>query len=279
MGMKRILNYPGSKWNMAKWIIDHMPKHEVYLEPFFGSGAVFFNKERAKIETINDIDSRIVNLFQVIRDEPEALCRAIEFTLLSREEHQSSFVDEGDSIERARRFLVRCWQSIGAKTSDRTGWRSSIDPKGAKYQEWSTLSQRISPITERLKNTQIEHQSACDLIQRYNRENVLIYVDPPYPLQTRSKRHYAHEMTTQDHQDLLEVLCDHNGPVIVSSYDNAQYNSVLQGWHKEALVVTAERGTKKKETIYINPAAATYTNQLNLFDDEMQVDPGAKYGI
>lgn len=40
--MKRILNYPGSKWSMAKWIIDHMPRHEVYLEPYFGSGAVFF---------------------------------------------------------------------------------------------------------------------------------------------------------------------------------------------------------------------------------------------
>lgn len=239
----------------------------------------FFYKERAKIETINDIDSRIVNLFQIIRDNPEALCRAIDFTLLSREEHQLSFIDEGDSVERARRFLVRCWQSIGAKTADRTGWRSSIDPKGSKYQEWSTLSQRISPITEQLKNAQIEHQPACDVIQRYNRDNVLIYADPPYPLETRTKRHYANEMSTQDHQDLLEVLCDHNGPVIVSSYDNALYNRMLKGWQKESLVVTAERGAKKRETIYINPAAATYTNQLTLFDDEMQLERGIRQKI
>ncbi|MBC2373681.1 DNA adenine methylase [Listeria booriae] len=267
MGMKRILNYPGSKWSMAKWIIDHMPKHEVYLEPYFGSGAVFFNKDTARIETINDIDSRIVNLFQVIRDQPEALCYAIEYTPLSREEHQLSFIDEGDSVERARRFLVRCWQSIGAKTSDRTGWRSSIDPKGAKYQEWSSLTQRIKPITERLKSAQIEHQPACDLIQRYNRDNVLIYADPPYPLETRSKRHYANEMGTQEHMELLEVLRDHKGPALVSSYDNELYNDMLQGWYKESIVVTAQRGAKKTETIYINPAAAMYTGQLNLFDE------------
>ncbi|MBC2266160.1 DNA adenine methylase [Listeria booriae] len=269
--MKRILNYPGSKWNMASWIIDHMPKHDVYLEPFFGSGAVFFNKERAKIETINDIDSRIVNLFQVIRDNPEALSNAIEYTLLSREEHQLSFADEGDSVERARRFLVRCWQSIGAKTSDKTGWRSSINPSGSKNKEWSSLTDRIWPITNRLRNTQIENQPACELIQRYNRENVLIYVDPPYPLESRSKRHYAFEMSLEDHYDLLNVLCKHEGPVILSSYDNELYNEQLTNWRKETLVVTAERGVKKLETLYINPTAATYTNQINLFEKELEI--------
>ncbi|MBC1376812.1 DNA adenine methylase, partial [Listeria sp. FSL L7-1699] len=130
--MKRILNYPGSKWNIASWIIENMPDHEVYLEPYFGSGAVFFNKHASKIETINDIDSRVVNLFQVIRDRTEELCQAVEFTPLSREEQQKSFFDDGDDVERARRFLVRCWQSIGAKTSDRTGWRSSISKRGVK---------------------------------------------------------------------------------------------------------------------------------------------------
>ncbi|WP_370635630.1 DNA adenine methylase [Lysinibacillus sp. CD3-6] len=52
-----------------------MPKHEVYLEPFFGSGAVLFNKPAARIETINDLDGNIVNLFKVIRDQPEKLAQ------------------------------------------------------------------------------------------------------------------------------------------------------------------------------------------------------------
>lgn len=42
--MKPILRYPGSKWNIADWIISHMSAHTTYLEPFFGSGAIFFNK-------------------------------------------------------------------------------------------------------------------------------------------------------------------------------------------------------------------------------------------
>lgn len=65
--MKRILNYPGSKWTLAAKIIEIMPPHKTYIEPFFGSGAVYFNKPSVQVETINDIDSRVVNFFKVCR--------------------------------------------------------------------------------------------------------------------------------------------------------------------------------------------------------------------
>ena len=61
--MKAVVKYPGSKWGPAKWIISHFPDHHSYLEPYFGSGAVLFNKQRSHIETVNDLDGRIVNLF------------------------------------------------------------------------------------------------------------------------------------------------------------------------------------------------------------------------
>lgn len=42
--MKPILKYPGAKWKISDWIIQNLPPHESYLEPFFGSGAVFLTK-------------------------------------------------------------------------------------------------------------------------------------------------------------------------------------------------------------------------------------------
>lgn len=89
--MKRVLNYVGSKWNLARWIVNQMPEHEVYLEPFFGSGAVLFNKPPARIETINDLDGNIVSLFKVIRDQPEQLALQIQLTPYSRQEYIESF--------------------------------------------------------------------------------------------------------------------------------------------------------------------------------------------
>lgn len=69
-----LLNYPGAKWGMAQEIVQIMPPHRSYLEPFAGSLAVLFNKPRSAIETVNDIDGDIVNFFRVLRAE-RAACR------------------------------------------------------------------------------------------------------------------------------------------------------------------------------------------------------------
>lgn len=71
--MNPILKYPGAKWRLASFIIEHMPEHESYVEPYFGSGAVFFNKAPARIETINDIDGNVVQFFKTCRDFPDEL--------------------------------------------------------------------------------------------------------------------------------------------------------------------------------------------------------------
>lgn len=75
--MKAIAKYPGSKWSLSEWIIRFFPEHHSYLEPFFGSGAVLLNKPRSHIETVNDLDQNVVNLFKWIRDDPEKLAHAI----------------------------------------------------------------------------------------------------------------------------------------------------------------------------------------------------------
>lgn len=115
MGPQRtVIKYPGAKWNIAQWIISVMPHHKSYLEPFFGSGAVFFNKPPSRIETINDLDGEIVNLFEVIRNHSEELEWAVALTPYSREEYNSAWTafrneSSGTAVERARRTLVRYW--------------------------------------------------------------------------------------------------------------------------------------------------------------------------
>ena len=86
--MRSVLKYPGSKWRIAKWIVSMIPEHHSYLEPYFGSGAVFFTKPKSKIETINDLDNNVVNLFDIIRSNPEPLIKAVEATPYSRTEYE-----------------------------------------------------------------------------------------------------------------------------------------------------------------------------------------------
>lgn len=270
MTAPRILHYPGSKWSLAEWIINHMPPHQTYLEPFFGSGAVFFNKAPSSLETINDLDGDVINLFKVIRDHPEELARLVYWTPYSRQEYYASYDAEGaDELERARRFLVRCWMARGGKTSDRTGWKHNIDveksPNNRMPDQWSAVPDRIMAVTDRLKSVQIENQPALQLIERYKVPSVLIYADPPYLLATRSKRLYRNEMRDEDHVDLLDALDSHPGPVLLSGYDHPVYNERLKHWHREERKALAEAGRIRTEVLWINPVAAANQRQLTLF--------------
>ncbi|ALP38002.1 DNA methyltransferase [Paenibacillus sp. IHB B 3084] len=266
MKAPRILHYPGSKWSMADWIISHMPPHTTYLEPFFGSGAVLFNKTRSTLETVNDLDGEVSNLFRIIRDEPELLARLIRWTPYAREEYYRGYETEGDDVERARRFLVRCWMARGGKTSDRTGWRHIIDLKAPHpAKDWQLLPDKIITVTDRLRGVQIENQPAVKLMQRYQRPEVLIYADPPYLLSTRSKRMYKNEMTEEDHEELLDVLEAHPGPVILSGYEHPLYDERLQHWRRESKMVKAEAGRIRTEILWINPMASGLVGQMTLF--------------
>jgi DNA adenine methylase len=131
---------------------------------------------------------------------------------------------------------------------------------------WNELPGKIAEIAERLKNVQLEQQPAIQLIQRYKRPDVLIYADPPYPLETRSGRMYKHEMTDADHAELLDVLDEHPGPVLLSGYANELYDTRLRHWHREERKALAEAGRIRTEVLWINPIAAEHCGrQLTLF--------------
>ena len=270
--MKSVLKYPGAKWNLAQWIISHMPPHTTYLEPFFGSGAVFFNKPPSKVETINDLDSNVVNLFRVIREKPQELAALVEMTPWARDEYYASYEKTGDKLEDARRFLVRCWQSFGqVTTNSRGGWRHSGTDKFNRALELRKIPNAILEVAERLKTVQIENKSAIELIKKYAAEHVLIYADPPYLWETRTfKQHgrktYTHEMTDADHTELLDILDKHPGPALLSGYACSLYDNRLLHWTRRTTKAQAEKGQMREEVLWINPVAAKTTGQLTMFD-------------
>jgi DNA adenine methylase len=273
--MHPILKYPGAKWRLAQWIISHFPPHESYLEPFLGSGAVFFNKPKARIETVNDMDGEVVNFFRICRSRPDELAVVLRLTPWSREERSAAFDQDptGDEIERARRFAVRCWQTFGAGIHKSNGWRhttakdSDGGPDNPKL--WARLPQCIREASIRLLEAQIENCLAIEAIKRHNGERVLIYADPPYLHNTRTAntKSYRYEMTDADHEELLQALLEHKGMAVISGYDNDLYNGTLRGWHKETINTIAELAAKRTECLWVNPLAYyNKSNQLSIDD-------------
>ena len=235
-----------------------MPKHRSYLEPFFGSGGVLFNKPPAWLETINDLDGEVVNFFRVCRSKPDELANSLALTPWSREERNAAYTPAEDELEQARKFAVKCWQTIWAFPDKARGWRyttgQNLNSGPKNVSQWAKLPDRIRAAAERLLEVQIENRPALDVIRRFNGAEVLIYADPLYIRKTRTAcgNLYTYEMTDADHTELLTALLDHQGMVMLSGYDNELYNDMLSGWRKETRTTQAERGAKRVECLWMN---------------------------
>lgn len=254
--VKAIMKYPGSKWSMSDWIISFFPPHHSYLEPFFGSGAVLFNKPRSNIETVNDLDDNVINLFEWIKKDPEKLAHEIYFIPYARQVYERAFaVVPEDSLKKAVNFYIRLNMGHGFRTNgEKVGWKNDVQGREKSYasQDWCNLPQKILQAAERLRGVQIENKPAMELIPRFNFENVLIYCDPPYMLMTRHGKQYRCEMEDKEHENLLEVLLAHKGKVVISGYDTDLYRTMLKGWNRHETVAYSQVCSKKKEVLWMN---------------------------
>lgn len=253
--MNTLLNYPGAKWGMAAQIVSLMPPHRSYLEPFFGSGAVLFNKPPSAIETVNDIDGDIVNFFKVLREQPEKLAMFISLTPYSRDVFNDAHLDRGSSdFERAYKFAIRSKMGFGFKTYTKTGFKVDVQGREGSYavNNWNRMPADLLEAAARLKNVQVENRPALDLIRKYNYDNVLIYADPPYLLETRGGKQYRHEMSEKDHLDLLEVLKQHKGSVIISGYPSEMYDQELAGWSRITRKSYNQNAEQRTEVLWCN---------------------------
>ena len=253
--MHAILNYPGAKWGMANQIVSMMPHHRSYLEPFFGSGAVLFNKPPSAIETVNDIDGDIVNFFKVLKERASDLAEAIALTPYARDVFDDAHENRGtDSFDRAYRFAIRSRMGHGFKTYQKTGFKVDVYSRERSYcvDSWNKMPYMLAQAALRFKQVQIENRPALDLIRKFNHDNVLIYADPPYLMSTRNCTQYNHEMDEQDHVELLAALKQHKGSVILSGYPSEMYDRELAGWSRIARKSYNQAHAQRTEVLWCN---------------------------
>lgn len=266
-----VLKYPGSKWNIAGQLVGMIPPHHSYVEPYFGSGAMLFNKPISDIETVNDLDSNVTNLFRCIQQDSERLARLVMTTPYSREIYEKQFTSGhscASRYQRAAGFLVKCWQGYGYRTNGyRVGWKNDVQGRERAYALWNwyRLPDWIIEITERLRKVQIENRPALEVIRRFDYPNVFIYLDPPYVMGTRAgkRKQYLHEMTDEDHEELLAFISKSNAKIMISGYESEMYDTYLNDWNKVYLQSCAEGGSSRTEVVWMN---YEYFSQISFAD-------------
>jgi len=264
--MPGILPYLGSKHRIARHIVRCFPPHTTYVEPFAGSASVLLAKPRSPVEVYNDLDSRVVSLFRILRSpaRAELLRRACELTPFAREEYSTAPLREtGDEIEDARRFLFRSWAGFGSTgmLEKVTGFRSRDRGNRHHARIWKDWPSFVPSFAARLRGVVIEHEPAMKCIARHDSPDTLIYADPPYLHSTRKQvthgqRGYRHEMTDDDHRALAELLHRVEGMVVLSGYPSALYDELYGRWEQRDLKATDQTRTARREILWLNPAAS-----------------------
>jgi DNA adenine methylase len=205
----------GGKGHMHKIIIEQFPDHICYVEPFGGAGSVILNKSPAAIEVYNDLNSGLVNLFQVLRNKEgfKSIVELAELTPYSREifnAFKKEWMNESDPVQKAHKWLcVGRWSFSGVfggswSHSTNTSRRSK---DAYVVTKWLSSIQNLEKIHQRMSVVQIENLPFQKVLEKYDSETTLFYCDPPYLHETRTgKSEYKHEMSEDDHEELVALL-------------------------------------------------------------------------
>lgn len=267
------LRWHGGKWMLAPWILEHLPPHRIYVEPFGGAASVLLRKPRSYAEIYNDLDVDVVNLFRVLRsDRAGELVDALRLTPFARDEFNQAYESAEDPVELARRLIIRSFMGFGSdghNGSRPTGFRANSRRSGTTpAHDWANYPKYLRALIERLEGVVIENRPAIEVMAQQDSAETLHYVDPPYVHSTRStarnstRKNYRHELSDADHVKLLDFLRGLEGMVVLSGYPHSLYDEALTGWRRIEREALADGARKRTEVLWINPAA---TRNQDLF--------------
>lgn len=249
--------YYGAKQRIASQIVELLPPHNCWVEAFCGSAAITLAKPAVPIEVINDLDGEVTNVFEQLRSNSEALCKAIALTPYARQEFELARYGAAatDPLERARRFLVATMMTVNSTTGSKTSCGFSYSQSyargdmEARVNRWINLPERLTQVVARFKRVRIEKRDARDLVRMFmDRPATLMYLDPPYFM----KRSHGYVIDAKDetfHRELLGLCVRSRAMMLISGYRNKVYDSILtkeKGWHRVS-IATLTRDTTGKD--------------------------------
>ena len=264
-----LLRYHGGKWRLAPWILNHLPTHRTYVEPFGGGASVLLQKPRSYAEVYNDLDGEVVNLFRVVRERGEELAQACELTPFARAEFEQAYEDGGSDLERARRTLVRSFMSFGSAgvTKQATGFRANTTRAyTTPATDWMRYPDHLRALIQRLRGVVIEQRDALDVMKAHDGDDTVHYVDPPYVHDTRHHRTrapaYRHELTDDQHRALASALHELRGMVVLSGYRCPLYDELFADWRRVDVSTHADGAKDRTESLWMSSRCP----QSGLFD-------------
>ena len=209
-----ILNRLGNKTKIASEIYMNFPRHDIYIEPFFGAGGMFFNKPMAKYNFLNDIDEDVYNLYRQVVENKEELVETIIKTPITERQFKEwgkGKREETDILNAVRFLVISNFGLYGKPNKLRIG---AVSPK-------NQILENIEVTFEKVKNAYFFNTDFRNVFNKIdyksNKDKTFCYCDPPY-LETDDN--YSHSFTEQDAFDLFDTLTESGIKWAMSEFDH-----------------------------------------------------------
>lgn len=239
--------YVGGKTRLVNWIIEQLPEHTTYVEPFGGSASVLLNKPRSRIEVYNDLDRDVAQFFEIARKRPDELAGWVRRTPYSEELHSewaSAFYSgerPDDPVARAGRFLFLRYTQYAGKYEGPSGFkRDTARIRVGDSAVWPTVPKRIDKVCRRLQGVSIQDRHFREVIEHYDGEDTVFYCDPPY-----LNKEGSYLVDDFEHDELADVLADIDGHALVSYTDRPE--GLYNGWEERTRGHYHDSGARKDE--------------------------------
>lgn len=212
-----ILRRLGNKSKLAVKIQQYFPKHKLYIEPFFGAGGMFFHKPKAKYNILNDLDSDVFNLFQVVTLRKKELEELFLQMPISEDlwRHWKK-TQETDPVRKALRFLfLSNYWVMGLQGTLRFG----RDNKNKILLEDLNKTQKFLFGCEFMNVDFRQVIKKINFIHDVDKLETFIYCDPPY---LGTANNYENGFTYKDSEDLFKMLIDSGCKFAMSEFNHPQ---------------------------------------------------------
>lgn len=180
--MKSPIKWTGGKTREIKYFQEYVPQFNVYVEPFFGGGALYWHLQPDKA-IINDINPHLMNFYEVLRDDYNELYKYLQKMELNREYFQY-IVDRLNNKKYKNKAEQAAVFYYLNKTAFSGKWR--VNSKGDYNNTWGNYKKENFKVLDKkyseiLQSTIVKSEDYKTIMEEYKEnKHSFIFLDPPY---------------------------------------------------------------------------------------------------
>ena len=212
--------------------VQRFPPHTCYIEVFAGGAALYFLRQPAEVEVINDINGDVVNLYRVVKSHLEEFVRQFKWAISSREIfkwQQDTPPETLTDIQRAARFYYLQHQAFGGRVQGQS-WGTATTAPAVNLLR---IEEQLSAAHLRLSSAYIERLDWKECMRRYDRPHSFFYLDPPY-WETEG---YGVPFPWAEYEAMAKVMREIQGKALLSINDHPAIRSCFAGFHIEEVPI------------------------------------------